>query len=45
MKEPNSEFIEKMIRHIMKKYKLGAIDANCVFFDILTALQSQEKVK
>lgn len=32
-------FDEKMIKHLMTKYKLGDIDATCIYYDIVTALR------
>ena len=43
MIEPNNEFNEKIIKHIIMKYKLGDITASCIYFDVLTAYQNYSK--
>lgn len=34
----SDKFDEKIITYLMKKYKLGSIDATCVYYDVLTSL-------
>ena len=35
---PSELVNEKIIKHLMKKYKLGDVDASCIYFDVITAL-------